>query len=108
MNIWCGEMKAAEYIVKFLEEKDARIVYGLPGYNILEIYEAIRKSSLEHVLVKHEHSAAVMADVTGRLTLEARSMPSYSGTWSIKHSHRSGSSIYGSFTNATHNWTLLK
>jgi acetolactate synthase-1/2/3 large subunit len=70
MNIWCGEMKAAEYIVKFLEEKDARIVYGLPGYNILEIYEAIRKSSIEHVLVKHEHSAAVMADVTGRLTLK--------------------------------------
>jgi len=63
-------MRAAEYIIKFLEEKDARIVYGLPGYNILEIYEAIRKSNLEHVLVKHEHSAAVMADVTGRLTLK--------------------------------------
>jgi len=63
-------MKAAEYIVKFLEENDVKIVYGLPGYNILEIYEAIRKSSLEHVLVKHEHSAAVMADVTGRLTLK--------------------------------------
>jgi len=63
-------LKVAEYIVKFLEEKGLKIVYGLPGYNILEIYEAIRKSSIEHVLVKHEHSAAVMADVTGRLTLK--------------------------------------
>lgn len=63
-------MKAAEYIVKFLEDKDLKIIYGLPGYNILEIYEAIRKSSIEHILVKNEHSAAVMADVTGRLTLK--------------------------------------
>lgn len=63
-------MKAAEYIVKFLEEIGINIIYGLPGYNVLEIYEAIRKSSIEHVLVKHENSASIMADVTGRLTLK--------------------------------------
>lgn len=63
-------MKVAEYIVRFLEEKDLKVIYGLPGYNVLEIYEAIRKSSIQHILVKHEHSAAVMADVTGRLTLK--------------------------------------
>ncbi|MEM2137432.1 MAG: thiamine pyrophosphate-binding protein, partial [Candidatus Methanomethylicia archaeon] len=63
-------MKAAEYIVKFLEEVGINIIYGLPGYNVLEIYEAVRKSSIEHVLVKHENSASIMADVTGRLTLK--------------------------------------
>lgn len=63
-------MNGAELIVKILEDKNVKLIFGLPGYNILPIYEAIRKSNIEHVLVKHEHASAIMADVYGRLTLK--------------------------------------
>ncbi len=61
-------MKVAEFIVKFLEERGINLVFGLPGYNILDVYDVLRTSSIEHLLVKHENAAAVMADVYGRLT----------------------------------------
>ena len=61
-------MKVAEYIVKFLEDKDYRLIFGLPGWNILPLYDVIRDSNIEHLLVKHENSASIMADVYGRLT----------------------------------------
>jgi len=62
-------LKAAELLVKILEANGTSIIFGLPGYNILDIYDFIRESrSIEHVLVRYENAAAVMADVYGRLT----------------------------------------
>jgi len=61
-------VKSAEALVKALEENNVTLIFGLPGYNILDIYDVLRTSSIEHILVKHENAAAVMADAYGRLT----------------------------------------
>lgn len=62
-------MKAAELLVKMLEVNEVSLIFGLPGYNILDIYDFLKdRESIEHVLVRYENAAAVMADVYGRLT----------------------------------------
>jgi acetolactate synthase-1/2/3 large subunit len=58
-------------IVKCLVEHKARTIYGLPGSNILDIYDSLRReSSINHILAMHEVNAAFMADAHGRLTGE--------------------------------------
>lgn len=62
-------MKAAELLVKMLEINGVSVIFGLPGYNILDIYDYLKDSDdIRHVLVRYENAAAVMADVYGRLT----------------------------------------
>lgn len=54
-------MKVSEAIVKCLEKEGITTVFGYPGGAILPIYEALRNSSINHVLVRNEQSAAHMA-----------------------------------------------
>ncbi|RLG77537.1 MAG: hypothetical protein DRO12_01990 [Thermoprotei archaeon] len=61
-------VKVADYVVEFLHDKGYELVFGLPGWNILALYDALRSSGTEHMLFRHENSAAVAADVYGRLT----------------------------------------
>lgn len=61
-------MRVAEYVVRFFEERGYDYVFGLPGWNVLELYDALKSSSLEHVLFRHENSAAVAADAYGRVS----------------------------------------
>ncbi len=43
-------------------------IYGIPGEENLDVVEAIRNSSIELVLTRHEQAAAFMAATYGRLT----------------------------------------
>ncbi len=54
-------MKVSEAIVKCLEREGVTTVFGYPGGAILPVYEALRTSSVKHVLVRNEQSAAHMA-----------------------------------------------
>lgn len=64
-------MKAAEAIVKCLINENVDTVFGYPGGHILEVYEALRKSKIRHVLVRQEqaaaHSASGYARVSGKV-----------------------------------------
>jgi len=63
------KFKGAEAIVKSLVEHDVKMVYGLPGSHILDIYDYLRdENRIKHILVMHEVNAAFMADAHGRLT----------------------------------------
>ena len=58
-----------EALVKSLVEHGVKTVYGLPGSNILDIYEALKSEPrINHISVMHEINAAIMADAQGRLT----------------------------------------
>ena len=50
-------MKVAEAIIKCLQEENVKIVFGYPGVPVGPLYEALRKSDIEHILVRHEQAA---------------------------------------------------
>ncbi|HSJ72780.1 MAG TPA: acetolactate synthase large subunit [Miltoncostaeaceae bacterium] len=61
-------MQAAELMVRCLESEGVERIFAIPGEETLEIVEALRRSPIEIVIVRHEQGAAFMADVHGRLT----------------------------------------
>lgn len=60
--------KLAEQLIKSLYAMGVRRVFGIPGGPSIPYMEAMRNNGIEFVLVSNEQSAAIMADVTGRLT----------------------------------------
>jgi len=61
-------MNASELFVKALENEGVSVVYGVPGEENLDLLEALRKSSIELILTRHEQGAGFMAATYGRLT----------------------------------------
>lgn len=61
-------MKAAELLVRCLENEGVRLVFGLPGEETLELMDALLDSRIRFVETRHEQGAAFMADVYGRLS----------------------------------------
>jgi acetolactate synthase-1/2/3 large subunit len=64
------EIRAAEGIVRVLEEAGIDMVFGISGGNMGRLYDALydHQNSLRTVLVRHEQLASVMAEAYGRLT----------------------------------------
>src|ERR1700691_1377142 len=61
-------MKGADLLVAALENEGVSRIFGVPGEENLDVVEALRKSSIELVLTRHEQAAAFMAATHGRLT----------------------------------------
>ena len=61
-------MNVAGMIVEILQEEDILDVFGIPGEQIMPLYEALSKSRINHVLTKHEQGAATAADGYARST----------------------------------------
>jgi acetolactate synthase I/II/III large subunit len=61
-------MKAAEMLVRCLENEGVERVFGVPGEENLDLLEALRSAAIELVLTRHEQPAAFMAATYGRLT----------------------------------------
>ena len=62
------EMNGGEAVVEMLKRFGVEMMFGLPG-DQTHIYDAIhRRSSIRHVLVRHEQAAAHMADAYARKT----------------------------------------
>jgi acetolactate synthase-1/2/3 large subunit len=64
-------MTGAELLVHCLEREGVRYVFGVAGEVTLDVNDALARSSVRFVPVRHEQAAAFMADVWGRLTGEA-------------------------------------
>ena len=60
--------KGSELLVAALENEGVEQVFGIPGEENLDVVEALRSSSIELVLTRHEQAAAFMAATHGRLT----------------------------------------
>ena len=61
-------MNGAELLASALENEGVRQVFGIPGEENLDFVEALRRSTIELVLTRHEQAAAFMAATHGRLT----------------------------------------
>ena len=57
--------------VQMLESLGVDLVFGYPGGAIMPVYDALAKSSVQHILVRHEQAAALAADAYGRTTRRA-------------------------------------
>ncbi len=62
------EITVAEALIRCLEQENVEIVFGYPGGAILPVYDALKKTVIKHVLVRHEQGAAHMADGYARVT----------------------------------------
>jgi acetolactate synthase-1/2/3 large subunit len=62
-----AEMTGAKALIHALEKEGVDVVFGLPGGANLPIYDALVGANLRHVLVRHEQSAAHMADGYARI-----------------------------------------
>lgn len=62
------KLSGAEMVVQSLLDEGVEYVFGYPGGSVLDIYDAIHQSSLNHVLVRHEQGAVHMADGYARST----------------------------------------
>ena len=60
--------KGAELLVGALQAEGVERVFGVPGEENLDVLEALRTSSIELIVTRHEQPAAFMAATYGRLT----------------------------------------
>ena len=64
-------MNGANLLVAALENEGVKQIFGVPGEENLDVVEALRRSTIELVVTRHEQVAAFMAATHGRLTGEA-------------------------------------
>jgi acetolactate synthase-1/2/3 large subunit len=55
-------MSGSQALIKALEKEKVKVIFGLPGGQIMPVYDALLGSKMRHVLARHEQSAAHMAD----------------------------------------------
>jgi acetolactate synthase-1/2/3 large subunit len=60
--------RAADLVVACLVNEGVERVFGIPGEETLDLNEALDRSPIDFVPVRHEQAAAFIADVYGRLT----------------------------------------
>jgi acetolactate synthase-1/2/3 large subunit len=65
------KLSGAKALIKALEKQGVKEIFGLPGGANLPMYDELYKSNIRHILVRHEQSAAHMADGYGRVSRRA-------------------------------------
>jgi len=61
-------MKAAELVVRCLENEGVEYVFGIPGEENLDLLDSLSRSPIKLILTRHEQPAGFMAATYGRLT----------------------------------------
>lgn len=75
--------KAAELMVKCLENEGVSVVFGLPGEENIRFVQALAASGIRYVLTRHEQAASFMAEMYGRVTGRAAVVSSTLGPGAI-------------------------
>jgi acetolactate synthase I/II/III large subunit len=70
-NLTMTEMSGARALITSLEKEGVDVAFGLPGGANLPIYDALVDADFRHILVRHEQSAAHMADGYARVKRKA-------------------------------------
>ena len=66
-----GKLTGAQAVVETLAQEGADCVFGIPGAQENELWDAMKSKGLPYLLVTHEFSAATMADGYARSTGKA-------------------------------------
>ncbi|MGA2806230.1 MAG: acetolactate synthase large subunit [Acidimicrobiales bacterium] len=62
------QRRVADLLVSCLEHEGVTCVFGIPGEENIHLTDALARSSIRYVLVRHEQAASFMAEIFGRLT----------------------------------------
>jgi acetolactate synthase-1/2/3 large subunit len=62
------QQRVADLLVRCLEHEGVSCVFGIPGEENIHFTDALARSSIRYVLVRHEQAASFMAEIFGRLT----------------------------------------
>src|ERR1700681_867251 len=62
------QRRVADLLVRCLEREGVTCVFGIPGEENIHLTDALSRSSIRYVLVRHEQAASFMAEIYGRLT----------------------------------------
>ena len=62
------ELSTGEALVGLLEAYGVDTIFGIPGVHNVEMYRALPRSRVKHVLARHEQGAGFMADGYARAT----------------------------------------
>lgn len=70
MPLHRSEHSVGEALVALLEDYGVRTIFGIPGVHNVEMYRALPRSRISHILTRHEQGAGFMADGFARATGE--------------------------------------
>ena len=62
------QLSVADLLVRCLEREGVAVVFGIPGEENIGLVDALARSPIRYVLVRHEQAASFMAEIYGRLT----------------------------------------
>ena len=62
------ELTGAQILIKMLQEEGVKTIFGYPGGVVIDIFDELAKSDIQHVLVRHEQGAVHAADGYARAT----------------------------------------
>jgi acetolactate synthase-1/2/3 large subunit len=65
------QRRVADLLVRCLEHEGVTCVFGIPGEENIRLTDALARSSIRYVLVRHEQAASFMAEIFGRVTERA-------------------------------------
>jgi acetolactate synthase I/II/III large subunit len=66
--VTAGHRRVADLLVRCLEHEGVTCVFGIPGEENIYFTDALARSSIRYVLVRHEQAASFMAEIFGRIT----------------------------------------
>ena len=66
-----SQMSGAEVLVKTLEARGTKYVFGIPGAKIDAVFDTLADSTIQTVVCRHEQNAAFIAGGIGRMTGKA-------------------------------------
>jgi acetolactate synthase-1/2/3 large subunit len=66
--VTAGPRRVADLLVRCLEHEGVTCVFGIPGEENIHFTDALARSSIRYVLVRHEQAASFMAEIFGRIT----------------------------------------
>ena len=93
------EMTGAKALITSLEKEGVDVIFGLPGGANLPIYDALVDADFRHILVRHEQSAAHMADGYARVKRKAGVCFATSGPGADESYHGNRNSLCRLFPN---------
>ncbi|MDQ7837428.1 MAG: biosynthetic-type acetolactate synthase large subunit [Thermodesulfobacteriota bacterium] len=62
------KLTGAQILIECLKKEGVDLIFGFPGGAVIDIYDELMKSSIRHVLVRHEQAAVHAADAYARVT----------------------------------------
>lgn len=63
-----AKVNGAEILLEALEQEEVEVIFGFPGAVLLALLDALLKSHIRHVLVRHEQGAVHAADGYARVS----------------------------------------